>query len=67
MSFINFKGPAFSRKRAIEIPGINAIVEIIPTIIGASILIIVTPWNINQEIAFSILTINPKNMNKLNA
>ncbi len=56
-----------SRTTAILIPGTKAIVEINPTIHSASILIIVTPSNINQEIRLTTLTTNPKNMNKLNA
>ena len=47
------------------IPGKNEIMDKNPTINGASILITVKSWKKNQEIAFIIVTRNPKKINKL--
>lgn len=59
------KALSLSLERASRIPGKKATMDNIPTINGASILIIVGPWKINQEIALTIVTINPKKINKL--
>ena len=54
-----------SLDRAIIIPGKNATTDKNPTRNGDSILIIVAPWNMNQDIALMNVTINPKKINKL--
>ena len=65
MSLMNSTGPNLSLNRANIIPGKNARADIIPTKIGASILIKVTFWKKNHDIAFKIVITNPKNINKL--
>ena len=54
-----------SLERASKIPGKNAIMDNTPTMNGASILIMVGPWKMNHEIALTIVTTNPKKINKL--
>lgn len=65
MSLINSTAVGWSLKRAIIIPGKNAIADKIPTINGASILINVTLWKKNQDMAFNIVITNPKKISKL--
>lgn len=65
MSFMNSNGPNLSLKSATIIPGKNAIADSIPTNNGASILIKVTFWKKNQEIALRMVMTNPKKINKL--
>ena len=65
MSFMNSAGPKLSLKSANIIPGKNAIADNIPTNNGASILIKVTLWKKNQEIALRMVITKPKKINKL--
>ena len=46
-------------------PGKNESADNTPIINGASILISVVFWNMNQDIAFVMVMTNPKNINKL--
>lgn len=64
-SLRNNIAPGLSLERASMMPGKKETADNIPTINGASILMIVTFWKMNHDIAFSIVTTNPKKINKL--
>lgn len=65
MSLIASKNPNLSLARENIIPGKNATADNIPTINGASILINVTLWKKNHDIALRIVMMKPKNISKL--
>ena len=62
---MNTIGVGLSLERASIIPGKNDTIDKNPTINGASILITVNSWKKNHAIALTIVTRNPKKINKL--